>query len=209
MDCSPPGFFVHGILQGKNTGVGSHSLLWRIFPTQGSNPGLLHYRWILYCLNYQESPGCAHMGYILSRPCPFGQVSPFVRNVLLPSVSLAWQRQSTYLFFYIWLPSFFDPSLSSWSYLDSHKWVSALQNFMWSFRLVPTDCIVNVFLVGKNDYESEIISYWEFLKRILCWLNEVMRERKQMREISVTFFVLEKILGRQRLNVWKNRAGAK
>ena len=27
---------------GQNTGVGSHSLLWWIFPTQGSNPGLLH-----------------------------------------------------------------------------------------------------------------------------------------------------------------------
>ena len=29
---------------GKNTGVGSHSLLQEIFPTQGSNPGLLHCR---------------------------------------------------------------------------------------------------------------------------------------------------------------------
>ena len=41
---------------GKNTGVGSHSLLQGIFPTQGSNPGLLHYRWILYCLSHQGSP---------------------------------------------------------------------------------------------------------------------------------------------------------
>ena len=29
---------------GKNTAVGSHSLLQGIFPTQGLNPGLLHYR---------------------------------------------------------------------------------------------------------------------------------------------------------------------
>ena len=27
-----------------------------IFPTQGSNPGLLHYRQILYHLSYQGSP---------------------------------------------------------------------------------------------------------------------------------------------------------
>ena len=33
---------------GKNAGVGSHSLLQGIFPTQGSNPGLLHCRRILY-----------------------------------------------------------------------------------------------------------------------------------------------------------------
>ena len=32
----------------KNTGVGSLSLLQRIFPTQESNQGLLHCRWILY-----------------------------------------------------------------------------------------------------------------------------------------------------------------
>ena len=34
----------------KNTGVGSHSLLQGISPAQGSNPGLLHCRQILYCL---------------------------------------------------------------------------------------------------------------------------------------------------------------
>ena len=32
----------------KNTGAGCHSLLQGIFPTQGSNPGLLHCRRILY-----------------------------------------------------------------------------------------------------------------------------------------------------------------
>ena len=37
----------------KNTGVGSLSLLQRIFPTQKSNWGLLHCRWILYQLSYQ------------------------------------------------------------------------------------------------------------------------------------------------------------
>ena len=40
----------------KNTGVGCHSLLHGIFPTQRSNPGLLHYRWILYHLSHQGSP---------------------------------------------------------------------------------------------------------------------------------------------------------
>ena len=37
----------------KNTGVGFHSLLQGIFPTQGSNPGLLHCRRTLYCLSHQ------------------------------------------------------------------------------------------------------------------------------------------------------------
>ena len=39
----------------KNTGVHSLSLLQWIFPTQKSNRGLLHCRWILYQLSYQGS----------------------------------------------------------------------------------------------------------------------------------------------------------
>ena len=40
----------------KNTGVGCHFLLQGISLTQGSNPGLLHCRQILYQLSYEESP---------------------------------------------------------------------------------------------------------------------------------------------------------
>ena len=52
MDCSLPGFSVHGDSLGKNIGVGCHVLLQGIFPTQGSNPGIPHCRWILYCLSH-------------------------------------------------------------------------------------------------------------------------------------------------------------
>ena len=55
-DCNPPCSSVHGDSQGKNTGVGCHALLQRIFPTQRSNPGLPHCRQILYHLRYQGSP---------------------------------------------------------------------------------------------------------------------------------------------------------
>ena len=41
---------------GQNTGAGNLSLLHGIFPTQGSDPGLLHCRWILYQLSHKESP---------------------------------------------------------------------------------------------------------------------------------------------------------
>ena len=43
---------------GKNTGVGSHSLLQGIFLTQELNPGLLHCRWILDQLSHK------HLEYI-------------------------------------------------------------------------------------------------------------------------------------------------
>ena len=59
---------------GQNTEVGSLSLLQGIFPTQGSNPGLLHYRWILYQLSHKGSPriilewGAYPFSSISSRP---------------------------------------------------------------------------------------------------------------------------------------------
>ena len=52
VDCSSPGSSVHGDSPGKNTGVCCHSLPQGIFPTQGSNTGLLHFRQILYRLSH-------------------------------------------------------------------------------------------------------------------------------------------------------------
>ena len=53
MDCSPPASSDHGILQAR-------ILEWIAIPfsvpTQGSNPGLLHCRRILYHLRHQGSP---------------------------------------------------------------------------------------------------------------------------------------------------------
>ena len=40
----------------QNNGMGSLSLFQGIFPTQGSNPGLLHCRQILYQLSHKRSP---------------------------------------------------------------------------------------------------------------------------------------------------------
>ena len=51
---------------GKNTGVGCHALLQGIFPTQGSNPGLLHCRRILYRLSHQGSPLSLAEGFLIS-----------------------------------------------------------------------------------------------------------------------------------------------
>ena len=51
----PHGLYSPSNYPGHDTGVGSHSLLQGIFPTQGSNPGLPHYRKILYQLNHQRS----------------------------------------------------------------------------------------------------------------------------------------------------------
>ena len=48
MDCSPPGFSVQWNFPDKNTGMGCYFLPHGIFLTQGSHPGLLNCRQVLY-----------------------------------------------------------------------------------------------------------------------------------------------------------------
>ena len=56
VSCIAGGFFTNwAIREALDTGVGSLSLLQRMFPTPESNQGLLHCRQILYQLSYQES----------------------------------------------------------------------------------------------------------------------------------------------------------
>ena len=52
-DCSPARLLCPWDSPGKDTTAGSHSLLQGIFPIQGSNSVLLHYRQILYPLSDQ------------------------------------------------------------------------------------------------------------------------------------------------------------
>ena len=56
LDCSPPGSSVHGDSPGKNTEVGCHALLQKIFLTQGSN----------LCLSSFMSPALASGFFITS-----------------------------------------------------------------------------------------------------------------------------------------------
>ena len=52
----PHGLYSPWNSPGQKTGMGSCFLLQGIFPTQGSNPGLPHFRQILYPLNHKGSP---------------------------------------------------------------------------------------------------------------------------------------------------------
>jgi len=71
----PHGLYSPWNSPGQNTGVGSHSLLQRIFPTQGWNPGLPHCRQILYQLSHKGSPRIPEwVAY------PFSSGSPQPRN---------------------------------------------------------------------------------------------------------------------------------
>ena len=70
MDYSLPDPSVLGDSPGKNTGVGCHALLQGIFSTQGSNPGLLHCRQILYHLSHQGNPASSVQFSSVAQLCP-------------------------------------------------------------------------------------------------------------------------------------------
>ena len=68
-DSLPPlGLYSPWNFLGQNTGVGSLSLPQGIFPTQGSNPGMLHCRWILYQLSHKRRPQEITPEYSLGGP---------------------------------------------------------------------------------------------------------------------------------------------
>ena len=56
MECSPPGSFIHGVFQAKNTRLGYPFFLQGIIPTLGWNPHLLHCQVDSLLLSHQESP---------------------------------------------------------------------------------------------------------------------------------------------------------
>ena len=77
---------------GQSTEVGSLSLLQVVLPTQGSNPCLLHCRWILYQLSHKGSPNESESVSVLSDSLqPHGLYSPWNslgQNTGVGSVSL-------------------------------------------------------------------------------------------------------------------------
>ena len=62
--------------------MGSHALLQGIFPTQESNQGLPHCRWILYQLSYQGSPPLLYVSMYLEDWLCFLilEIQPYMRE---------------------------------------------------------------------------------------------------------------------------------
>ena len=103
----------------KSTGVGCHSLLQKIFPIQGSNPGLLHCRQIFFSLSWEDplAKGVAAHSSTLSWRLPWTEEpgglqpmgSPRVRHNWMPNAQAkepAIKKQffiTRYYFTLIWM----------------------------------------------------------------------------------------------------------
>ena len=82
---------------GKNTGVGSHSLLQGIFLTQELNPDLLHCGKILNHLSHQESPVyiqedtvCIQEALYVCRKILYGCDIIYIHSLLLTEIRFVW-----------------------------------------------------------------------------------------------------------------------
>ena len=85
---------------GRNTGVDCHFLLQRIFLTQGSNPGLLHWRQILYQLSCKGSQITRYRVFIASWGWQLRGLD--IANLyFVPALRSSWTSESQHVFIII------------------------------------------------------------------------------------------------------------
>ena len=148
--CDPSRFLCPCNSLNKNTGVGYHALLQGIFPTQVSNPGLLHCMWTLYHLSHRGSP----KEPVASPPLQGTSVSQVTGRILTMIVtrmaSLIWiSSLIIHNDLTLSLSSFFGIYLSL-SCLCHHLFLSFLTVFCIitcafpSFRLLETQCYTGI-----------------------------------------------------------------
>ena len=93
--CDPMDYTFHGILQARiREWVAFLFSRGSIFPTQGSNPGLPHCRWILYQLSHQGSPKIRVLRRDLFESCQLrGAPGRMLSQVLGPVLFLGLTRR--------------------------------------------------------------------------------------------------------------------
>ena len=144
MACSPPRLLCPWTSSDKNTGVGSHLLLQRIFPTQGLNPGLLYYRWILYHLSYQGS----HCGVSQTA------ISYFHHSFYIYSLEFYCTRLH---FIYLFMKLFIYMYIESWIYSLFHELLFITIIIYFVTKIVSDLAIGNPFNVNPVFFNNILI----------------------------------------------------
>ena len=136
---------------GQNTGVGSLSLLQGIFPTQESNPGLPHCRWILYQLTHKGSPRI--LEWVIY---PFSSRSSWPKNwtgvsCIAGRFSINWAiREALSLVSYLQIWGLNPLSVTSFANISLNMWVIFLFLFIVSFvvqKLLSLSSPICLFLL--------------------------------------------------------------
>ena len=121
MDYSPPGSSVHGDSPGKNTGVACHFFLQGIFPTLGSNPGLL---WLLHCTWFLSFFFFFAGGFFT--PAPLGNILLLSESGSVPTLQWFWITKCVFIMTN-------DNEHSSWCPFFSNVSVHKLTQFLLGY----------------------------------------------------------------------------
>ena len=124
MDCSLPGFFVHGIFQARK--LECHFLLQEIFPTQGSNHISCVDRWIIYPLSHPgiKPPSSVLTGGLFTHWKPGSLpwlLEKWPGNILMDSSAICMALSSLVVF--MWWFLFFFILYWLFSYLSFGVWI--------------------------------------------------------------------------------------
>ena len=144
---------------GKNTRVGSHSLLQSIFLTQGSNLHFLNYRQILYHLSHQGNPQMATHCLKIDITSHYWFIFPYA--VVIQTFSFTLQSLSSYLS--LWSTS---PKISCLTLVfetqiqmpDTINWT------VWGDVLIPPitrKCEIICYFLEKDPWEESSSKYSE------------------------------------------------
>ena len=153
----PHGLYSRWNSPGQNTGVGSLSLLQGIFPTQGSNPDLLHCRQILYQLSQQGSPRILEwVAY------PFFNGSSWPRN---------WARVSSIA------GGFFTSWATREAHIMSGTWQKFNRQLILPYVIIPAvSTVPQLWEAREWSGNKGGLLRWVFMKSWI--LKHVLKERK-------------------------------
>ena len=132
---------------GKSTGVGCHFLLQRIFPTQGSNPGLPHYK--------QDAVPSEPPGIPIS-----WRIFQFVVIHTVKGVSLVNEAE---VYVFLELSCFFYHLMDVGNLISSSSAFSKSSLHIWNF-------IVHIPLKpGLENFEHYFTSVWDECNCVVVW----------------------------------------
>ena len=146
-DCSPPGSSLHGILQARTLEWVAMPSLQRIFQTQGSDPGLLHCRQILYHLSHREAKSWAKRNPFLWLVWVFLCLLSCMDNQNSPSRHAHWALEWHIFAVYVHITSWQVRLRQSWVWLPCREvtgkhcqdWAAIRpESRTWWFLLVET-----------------------------------------------------------------------
>ena len=164
----PHGLYSPWNSPGQNTGVGSFSLLQGIFPTQESNPGLLHCGQICYQLTHQGSQDsiCLKATKVILKFCKPGFNSTWTENFQMFKLDLEKAEEPE-----IKLPT----SIGSLKKQESSRKTSTSALLTTSKPLtvwITTDC-------------EKFLKRWKYLTSLPASWEICMQEKKQQLELDM------------------------